>query len=44
MRCFAQAGAGILQKDINHYSFASIVVLGKLIGKKYTFKPTDVIT
>lgn len=34
MRCFAQTGAGILQKDINHYSFASIIVLGRLIGKK----------
>lgn len=34
MRCFAQAGAGIHQKDTNHYSIASIVVVGRLIGKK----------
>lgn len=38
MRCFAQAGAGISQKDINQmwFGIASIVVVGRLTGKKNT--------
>lgn len=44
MRCFAQAGAGIPQKDINQIKiwYCQYYCTGQTYREKYTFKPTDV--